>query len=217
MSVVNVFTGQPKPGRHEEVLEMGRAARRVLEHHGAKDQRLMVATLSTAAYGSVISSAEFDDLEAWGAFSDAVWADDEILGMISELRGENSPYLTQSLAVSTEIPLGRPRGPRGPVVWAYVTTPLPGGFEGAVMLAGTAFEVLERHGARNCRLWQQQPSGVQPELLVSTFEFDNMRSLGKTLNSFQADPAGLAVIGRLQSSDSPNRPLTSEVYMEVGD
>ncbi len=217
MSVVNVFTGQPKPGRYEDVIEMGRAARKVLEHHGAKDQRLMVAMLSTAAYGSVISSAEFDDLEAWGAFTDSVLADSEIVAMLAELRGENGPYLTQGLSVSTEIPLGRPPGPRGNIVWVYVTTPLPGGFEAAVMLAGTAFEVLERHGARNCRLWQQQPSGVQPELLVSTFEFDNMRALGRTLNSFQADPAGLAIIGRLQSSDSPNRPLTSEVYMEVGD
>ncbi len=216
MSVVNIFTGQPKPGRHEDALAMGRAARKVLEDHGAKDQRLMVATLSTAAYGSVISSAEFDDLEAWGAFTDSVLADDEILGMLAEIRGENGPYLTQSLSVATEIPLGRPRGPRGTVLWAYVTTPFPGRFEGAVLLAGAAYEVLEGHGARNCRLWQQQPSGVQPELLVSTFEFDNMRALGKTLSSFQADPAGLAIMGRLQGSDSPNRPLTSDIYMEVG-
>jgi hypothetical protein len=217
MSVVNIFTGQPKPGRHEDAIEMGRGARKLLERHGAKDQRLMVATVSTAAYGSIISSAEFDDLEAWGAFMDAVYADDEIAARLTKVRGEKSPYLAQSLSLATEIPLGRARGPRGNVLWAYVTTPVPGGFEAALALAGTAYEVLERHGARNCRLWQQQPSGVQPELLVSTFEFDNMRALGKTLTSFQADPAGLAITGRLQSSDSPNRPLSSDVYMEVGD
>ena len=46
-------------------------------------------------------------------------------------------------------------------------------------LGGQAFDLLERHGGRNCRLWQQQANGFQPDALVATIEFDNMAAYGK--------------------------------------
>jgi hypothetical protein len=209
MSVIYTFSGQPKPGRFEDVLAM--------ERLGARDQRLLLATVSSAMYGGIVASGEFEDLEAWGAFMDATLADEEIMAVMSQLQGENNPYLTHSLSVVAEIPVGRPRTPKGNYLWAYVMAPLPGRFGSAVESAGPAFEVLEHHGARNCRLWLQQPSGVQPEVLVATCEFDSLRSLGKTLTSFQADPAGQAITAEMQSSEAHSRPVTSDVFKDISD
>jgi hypothetical protein len=215
MTVVSVFIGQPKPGRHDDVMAINDKSRKVLERHGAKNIRILVGAVSAAAYGSVINSSEYDDLEAWGAFYDEVMADDELLTIMHQAMGADTPFLTQSMQYVTEIPLGRTRGPNGKIVATYVSTPVPGRYEAAIAFANQAYDGLERVGARNCRLFTQQASGVQPELLVSTMDFDNMRAYGKALEAFLLDPAGQRVIATTQSSDAPVRAFTSEVYTEA--
>jgi hypothetical protein len=215
MTVVSVFMGQPKAGRYDDVMAINEKSKKILERHGAKNIRILVAAVSAAAYGNVINSSEYDDLEAWGAFYDEVMADDELLTIMRQIQGADTPFLTQSLQAVNEIQLGRNRGANGKILVTYVSIPVPGRYEAAIALAGRAYDALERVGARNCRLFAQQATGVQPELLVSTMDFDNMRSYGKAIEAFSADPAGQALMAATQSSDSPIRALTNEIYTEV--
>ena len=212
---MSVFMGQPKAGRYDDVMAINEKSKKILERHGAKNIRILVAIVSAAAYGTVINSSEYDDLEAWGAFYDEVTADDELLTIMRQVQSADTPFLTQSLQAVTEIPLGRSRGANGKILSTYVSTPVPGRYEAAIALASRAYDVLERAGARNCRLFAQQATGVQPELLVSTMDFDNMRSYGRTLEALSSDPAGQALMAAIQSSDSPIRAVTTEIYSEV--
>jgi hypothetical protein len=215
MTVVNVYTGQPKPGRYEEALEMNRASKKVLESHGARNPRILVAAVSGAAYGAIVNVCELDDFEAWGAFYDRIMQDDQILAMIAQVQGDNTPYATQSTGVATEIPLGRQRGSNGNVVAALVSAPVPGRFQAGIALGHQAFDVAERHGARNCRLFQQQANGLQPDVLIATMDFDNMAAYGRMANAFLSEPSVQPILELLQSSDSPIRPITTEIYTEI--
>jgi hypothetical protein len=215
VTVLNVFMGQPKPGRYDDVVEMSRTANKVIERHGGRNMRTVVATVSTAAYGNVVNICEFEDLEAWGGFLDAVLSDEEIAALLAQLRSENTPYLTQSTGVVVEVPLGRQRGANGPVIASFMSAPVPGRYQDAVTLTGQAFELLERHGARNCRLFAQQANGIQPEVLISSAEFDSIKACGKTLELMTSDPAGQSIMMLAQSSDSPTRTLSTDIYIEI--
>jgi hypothetical protein len=215
VTVVNVFIGQPKPGRYEDALELNRASKKVLERHGAKNPRVMVGAVSSSAYGTIVNSCEFEDLEAWGAFYDEVMADEELLAMQAQVQGANTPYATQSMSVVTEIPMGRTRGRSGNVVAAFMSAPVTGRFEDAIALGGQFFDVIERHGARNCRGFQQGANGVLPDVLVAVMDFDNMRAYGAAMTSLLSDPAGQAVVEAVQGPDSPIKPISTDIYVEI--
>jgi hypothetical protein len=85
----------------------------------------------------------------------------------------------------------------------------------AVALSGRAFELLERHGARNCRLFAQQPNGIQPEVLISSIEFDSFKACAKTPDLMTSDPEGRSIIELAQSPDSPTRTLSTDIYTEI--
>jgi hypothetical protein len=57
-----------------------------------------------AAFGSIVSSSELQDLEAWGAWYDAVTADDEIVSILGQLRGQNTPYVTSTGSAQAAVP-----------------------------------------------------------------------------------------------------------------
>jgi hypothetical protein len=216
MTVLSVITGQPKPGRFDDAIEMNRKTKKVLERHGAKNIRNLTAMVSGAAFGSIVSSSEFDDTEAWGAWFDAIMADEELVAILSHARSDKTPWATLSSQVVTEVPLqGRKRGPNGAILVAYVSAPVPGRYPAALALAEQAAELLERQGGRNCRVFSQQASGVQPEVLITTVEYDTMRAYGKGLDSFLGDPSGQAIVTATQGSDSPVRLLTTEVFTEI--
>jgi hypothetical protein len=216
MTVLSVYVGQPKPGRFDDAVDISRRARKVVERHGAKNNRILTGMVSGAAFGSIVNSSELEDLEAFGGWYDALMADDEIVGILGQLRGENTPYLSQSAQVVNEISIaGRTRGPNGAIVAVYLSAPVVGRYQAALALAEQGAELLERHGARNCRVFAQQANGVQPDVLVSTAEYDTMRAFGRSTNSFLADPAGLAIVTLTQGSDSPVRLLSSDVYTEI--
>jgi hypothetical protein len=216
MTVLSVFVGQPKPGRFDDAVGISRQAMKVVERHGAKNNRILTGFVSGAAFGSIVNSSELEDMEAWGAWVDALMADDETVGILGQLRGEHAPYTTQSAQVVTEIPLGgRKRGPNGAIVATYMSAPVPGRYQAALALGEQGAELLERHGGRNCRLFAQQANGLQPDVLVSTAEYDTLRAYGKAMNSFLADAAGQAIVTLTQSSDSPVRLLSSDIYTEM--
>jgi len=195
---------------------MNLASKKVLERHGAKNHRILVGAVSATGYGAIVNSSEFDDMEALGAAYDAIMADEEVITMSAQAMGAETPYVTQGSTFATEIPLGRPQGSKGRVVAAYVSTPLPGRFEAAVGLCGQVCEIMQPHGARNCRLWQQQANGVMPDVLALLMEWDTMRSYGKSAASVMSDPGLQSVMALMQGSDSPVRMITSEIYTEIG-
>jgi len=215
MTVVNVYMAQPKPGRLEEALELNRASKKVLERHGAKNPRILVGAVSSAAYGTIVNSCELDDLEAWGAFYDDVMADDELLAMMAQVQGADTPYATQSISVVTEIPMGRARGDNGPVVAAFMSAPMPGRFQDAIALGLQFFDVLEGQGARNCRGFQQTANGVLPDVLIAVAEFDNMRAYGRAMNTVMSDPAGQSIVEAVQGADSPIKSISNDIYTEI--
>jgi hypothetical protein len=212
---MSVVIGQPKPGRTEDAVEISLSAKKLVERHGGKNIRTSTAVVSSAAFGSVVNTTEFDDLEAYGAFFDAIWADDELISLLGEIQGANSPYATFGANVITEIPLGRKRGANGLIVAAFVGAPVPGRYQAAIELNNRAAELFEARGARNCRLFSQLASGVQPDVLISAMEFDSMRAYGKAMTAFLSDPAGQAMAEQIQASDAPLRLLTTDVYREV--
>jgi hypothetical protein len=215
VTVLNVYVGQPKPGRYEDVLEMNRAAKKVLERHGAKNARSFMAVVSGAAYGSVVNVCEFDDAEAWGTFYDEVMVDEEIVSMLAQVQGANSPYTTVSMSMVNEIPLGRKRGENGRILYAAVSAPVPGRFQAALALGSQAFDLMERHGARNCRAFQQQANGLQPDVLIGTMEFDDMASYGRAGSALMSDPAAQPLLELLQSSDCPLRSISNDIFAEI--
>ena len=215
MTILNIYIGQPKPGRYEDALEMNRASKKLLERHGAKEQRNLVAAVSGGAYGSIVNSCELDDIAAWGAFYDAVMADEEILSMMAQLQGANSPYASESVTTALEIPLGVKAGTKGRILSARVSAPHPGRHQAAIALGGQLAELMMSHGARRCRLFSQQATGALPDVLVSTTEFDTMAAYGKTVNSLVADPALQQMLELVRSTDSPVRPITSDIYTEI--
>ena len=105
MTVMSVAIGQPKPGRAEDVIEMSRSAKKLVERHGGKNIRTSTAVVSSAAFGSVVNTSEFEDLEAYGAFFDAIWGDEELISLLGQIQGKDSPYATFGANVVTEIPL----------------------------------------------------------------------------------------------------------------
>jgi hypothetical protein len=215
VTVVNVFIGQPKPGRYEDALEMNRASKKLLERHGAKNHRILVGAVSGANYGSIVNSSEFDDLESWGTFYDGIMGDDELLAMQAQAQGANTPYLSQSVSVGTEVPMGRKRGDNGHIVAAYLSAAVPGRFEAAIALGAQFFDLMERHGARNCRAFQQPANGVLPDVLIAAMDFDNMRAYGRAMNALMSDPAGQLLALVTQGSDSPIRAISNDIYTEV--
>jgi hypothetical protein len=215
VTVVSVFIAQPKPGRLEDALELNRAAKKVLERHGAKNQRILVGAVSGSAYGTIVNSCEFDDLEAWGTFYDGLMADEELVGIVAQAQGANSPYATQSISVANEIPLGRKRGANGNVLVTFMSAPVPGRLDAAIALSGQFFDLVERHGARNCRAFQQPANGVLPDVMVAVMEFDNMRAYGKAMSSVMSDPAGQSILEVTQGPDSPVKTLSTDIYTEI--
>ena len=96
-----------------------------------------------------------------------------------------------------------------------MSAPLPGRMDDAIALGGQFFDLIERHGARNCRAFQQPANGVLPDVLVAVMDFDNMRAYGAAMNALMSDPAGLSLVETVQSPDSPIRPLSNDIYSEI--
>jgi hypothetical protein len=92
---------------------------------------------------------------------------------------------------------------------------VPGRFEAAIALGAQFFDLMERHGARNCRAFQQPANGVLPDVLIAAMDFDNMRAYGRAMNALMSDPAGQLLALVTQGSDSPIRAISNDIYTEV--
>lgn len=77
--------------------------------------------------------------------------------------------------------------------------------------------VLERHGARNQRMWQviTGPGDAPYESFSWTAEFDSFAAYGQFLDDIFADQEFQAAAAQLFSPDSPGTQLHSTVESEI--
>ena len=216
MTVIQTTVTRPKPGRRHDAVAIAVEAAKLLERHGGENNRLLTAQPAGEATGGHVFITEFETGEAWGAFTDSLFQDQELETLLDRVYGDDSPVVMESMSIGTEIPLGR-SGPsnRQPVVEAYISRALPGQFAAALELAGAVFDFAEANGATACRLVQLSSAGMLTDCLVASWEFENVRALGKLGDAFGTDPAAQQIMETLNGPNGPITPVSSGIYVEI--
>jgi len=216
MTLLQTTVTQAKPGRRHDAIAIGIEASKLLERHGADDNRLLVAQMAGEETGAHVFTTEFENGEAWGAFNDSLLADAELEALMTRVERDDSPVTVLSMSIGNEIPLGRSgASDRGAVVEAYISRAVPGRFEGALELASDVFEFIEAHGGSRCRLLQLNSAGTMTECLVASWELENMRALGRLGDAFGTEPDGQRIAATLTAGDGPITTISSGIYVEV--
>lgn len=216
MRVVHATVSRPKPGRMNDSVGMAVEAGKLLTRHGADECRLLMAGAAGEVSGTHVFTAQFSSWEAYGAFSDEIEQDHELEVLMDRLTREDSPLVLLSQSISTELPLGREARPgRGHIVEAFISRLVPGRLDGAMQLARDVFDYVERHGAMNAQLSMQTAAGSLTDTLVASWEYDNMRTLGRLGDSYMTEPEGLMIMQRMTSSDSPVTTVSSGIYSDI--
>jgi len=216
MSVIQSTVTRPKPGRRHDAVALGVEAAKLLERHGAANNRLLLGQPAGEATGSHVFTTEFENGEAWGVFTDSLFQDQELQTLLDRVYGEDSPVIMESMSIGDEIPLGR-SGPSNhqPVVQAYISRVVPGRFAQSLELASAVFDFVEANGATACQLTQLNSAGMLTECMVASWEFANMTALGKLGDAFGTDPAGQRIAEMVNGADSPITTVTSGIYVEI--
>jgi hypothetical protein len=216
MSLVQTTVTSAKPGRRHDAIAIALEASKLLERHGADDNRLLMAQMAGEVTNTHVFTTEFENGEAWGAFNDSLLADAELEALMTRVERDDSPVTLLSMSMGNEIPLGR-NGPtdRGAVIEAYISRAVPGRFEGALELASDVFEFIEAHGGSRCRLLQLNSAGMMTECLVASWELENMRALGRLGDAFGTEPDGQRIAATLTAGDGPITTISSGIYVEV--
>ena len=74
MAVMSVTVVSVKPGRYDEFLKQQNDVEALLKKCGAKNQRLIVGLTAGEASGSMVTTYEADDFEAYGKIMDAFFS-----------------------------------------------------------------------------------------------------------------------------------------------
>jgi hypothetical protein len=216
MSSVQSTVSRPRPGRRHDAIAMALEAAKLLERHGARDNRLLVAGTAGEMTGTHVFTTEFENGEAWGELNDSLMADAELEALMDRATGSDSPVELLSMSVGNEIPLGRSgRTDRGGVVEAYVSRTVPGRFDGAIELANAAFDFVESRGGTNCRLIQHTSAGMLTDCLVASWEFENAKAIGRLGDAYANDPDGQRIFEMLTGANAPVTPVSSGIYREI--
>jgi hypothetical protein len=101
--VVQTTILQVKPDRWEDLLNNARTAKPILEGYGAKNFRELVALMGGQWTGTVVTTFEFDDFAAQGAYNDKILADPEIVKLMRT--GPDSPHSGFQSSLFVDVPL----------------------------------------------------------------------------------------------------------------
>jgi hypothetical protein len=101
MAVMSVTTMTVKPGGWDKMVEDAKKAKVILEKYGAQNVRLIAEVAGATPSGTAHTVYEAADLAALGKVLDSVYADPEILAMMTSA-SENMTWTTSILG---EIPL----------------------------------------------------------------------------------------------------------------
>ena len=216
MTVLQSTVTRAKPGRRHEAIAIWLEVARMFEHHGATNNRFLTAQAAGRGTGFDVFTSRFDNLEAWGDFTDGLSADAELEALLEGISGENSPIVMESMSIGSEIPLGR-SGPMEPgkVVEAIISRPSPGRFEAALRLTVMVFDFVENNGATACRLMQLNNAGSLSGCLVTSWELPTMKAVGRLGDVSGGDPAGQQILGVLTAVNAPIVTVSSGIYVET--
>src|SRR3954463_6050731 len=78
MTVIQTTVTRPKPGRRHDAVAIAVEAAKLLERHGGENNRLLLAQPAGEATGGHVFISEFESGEAWGAFTDSLFQDQEL-------------------------------------------------------------------------------------------------------------------------------------------
>jgi hypothetical protein len=189
---------------------------KLFERHGARHPRLLAATTAGELSDTHVLTNEFENAEQYGRFVDELYRDTEMDSLLARIDSPDSPLDIESRSLATDIPLGR-SGPttHGSVIEHYVSRLIPGRFDRCQEVTARAFQFLERHGATNCRLLQLSEAGAATDALVSSWEFEDMRTWGAAADAWGTDPAGQQIMSILVGSDSPVTTVSSGIHRDL--
>ncbi|HVM64954.1 MAG TPA: hypothetical protein VMU14_08845 [Acidimicrobiales bacterium] len=211
-SVVNTFFAQVKPGGLEQAIELSRRVAKPLERSGAKNVRLL-RSATGETYGALVLVMEYASMKDYGVSYDKIMKDDEVIELIAKSDSASSPFLAQSISVSTEVPIGTTPS-RGPVVLVATSRPQPGRLEDAVELGAKVGKAFAKLGA-GARLFQSGISGTQSGTFAFSVEFPSMAKLGEVTDAILESKDGQEMIEDLNSSKSPIVPVSTDIYTEI--
>lgn len=216
MPMMQTAVSRVRGGRSHDAIAMAVEASKLFERHGAADNRLLVAGVAGEMTGTHVFTTEWENGEAWGEFNDGLTSDAELEALLNRARSDDSPVEIVSMSLGNEIPLGRSGSrTRGSVVEAYISRCLPGRFDGALELAGAAFDFVEAHGGTNCRLIQLNSAGTLTDCLVASWELENVKAAGRLGDAYANDPDGQRVFEMLTGANAPVTPVSSGIYREI--
>lgn len=105
MAVRSISIFQPHPGRRQEFLKDAVAAKKMLERLGAS-WRIAETTIGGPNTGSIIVALEFNDMAAFGAFTQKAQGDSEWQAFQARVTGAADPTTTLvSRSLITDIEL----------------------------------------------------------------------------------------------------------------
>jgi hypothetical protein len=212
MTVISSAQSVVQPGRWEDAIALSGEVAKVLERHGASDNRLMTAATAGEATGTCLFLSEYPNMEAYGSASDAVLADAELNSIMERIRGSKSPIVLTGQSLASEIPLERKGNTnRGQYVEVHISRPTPGEMDKLIDLSREVADFVEAHGATNAQLSTITAAGSFAGSVSMSWEFPTMRALGKLGDLWMSDPKGLAIY---QSSISA-KPSSTEIFSGV--
>lgn len=216
MAVTSNVVGRTKPGRYEDFLSQALEVTKLYERLGAGTSRLFAAGIAGEAFGTWTFASEFDSMEHYGTFSDALSTDAEWQALMLRLQQPDNPVTLEQVNLCVEIPTGRTHsGGRGAVLVSNASRPSPGALEEAIALGIRACAFVERHGAVSARLFNLVAAGLGAGMMLSTWEFANLRALGKAYDAWSTDPEGQAIASEAAGRDAPLTMVWDGIYNQI--
>ncbi|HEX7521906.1 MAG TPA: hypothetical protein VF441_07615 [Acidimicrobiia bacterium] len=212
MTVVGSAQSVIHPGRWKDALGLASEVSKLLGRHGARATRYMAASTAGEATATCVFSAEYDNMEAFGAASDGLIADQDLRSIIERSRGPASPVTVTGQSILTELPLERTGNrERGNYVEVHISRVTPGRGGELLETARDVADFVEARGATNAQLGTIGAAGSFTGAVSMSWEFPSMRALGKLADMWLSDPAGLAIY---ESSMSAH-PATTEIFSGI--
>ena len=143
-------------------------------------------------------------------------SDAELLQLLDDARGPNSPVTITSQHLASQVDLGRTgSNDRGAFVEIHVSQVKPGRMDDAFDTARRVADYVEARGASNAQLLTLFVAGSASNQVVFTFELPTMRAWGSLSDSWTADPDGLALYTAFLGPDPANTETYSGLYSVV--
>ncbi len=216
MTVVGSAQSVIHPGRWKDALGLASEVSKLLGRHGAKETRYMTASTAGEATATCVYSAEYENMEAFGAASDGLIADHDLHSIIERSRGPASPVTVTGQSIFTELPLERTGNrERGKYVEVHISRVTPGRAGELLETARDVADFVEARGATNAQLGTIGAAGSFTGAVSMSWEFPSMRALGKLADMWLSDPAGLAIYESSLSADPATTEIFSGIYQVI--